>query len=438
MNWTMPVTPLTRGTGPGAAVDWTGRAALFLFAGFALLGTAPANIGLVLMALLCLVQAGPRWREGLTWPPLVLGLAALLLMGSLLLAGSLADPERAGHYLRLWLALPVAWWVTRLRDPRSVGLLLAAALAGFILGRLLKIDPAVPLAAYTRRDGLGLPVIAFGQYCAAGFMVLVLMLPELWRARPRGRWLVPAALGLLVVTGVLALGLVLSRARGAWLALALVLPAAALLRLWLLSRAPGGPRFGRSVLLAAAGAALLAGGLWWAAGDLIAGRITAESASWQAMIDARWEDVGTGSVGVRVHMIRQGLEWWLQRPWLGWGPGSVEQLLPGLDGSPIQRFNDLHNAYVHTLVELGLVGLALLLGLFALAFVALVRGWRRGRVSDGMLVAVAAALALHLLAAATNYRLYNVDWQFYWTLFGGLALAAPGWPRPEGNQTSRA
>ncbi len=435
MNWTMPVAALT---GPGAAVDWTGRAALFLFGGFALLGTAPANIGLVLMALLCLVQAAPRWREGLAWPPLVLGLAALLLMGGHLLAGSLADLERAGHYLRLWLALPVAWWVTRLRDPRSVGLLLAAALAGFIVGRLLKIDPAAPLAVYTRRDGLGLPVIAFGQYCAAGLMVLVLMLPELWRARPRGRWLAPAVAGLLGVVGLLALGLVLSRARGAWLALVIVLPAAGLLRLWLLSRKPGGPRLGRVLGLAGAGALLFGGALWWAAGDLIASRLGAESSAWQALSEGRWDEVGTGSVGLRVHMIRQGLEWWLERPLLGWGPGSVEQMLAGLEGSPIQHFNDLHNAYMHTLVELGAVGLAVLLGLFAVAFLALSRGWQRGRVSDGMAVAVGAALALHLLAAATNYRLYNVDWQFYWTLFGALALAAPGWPQPGGNQTSGA
>lgn len=437
MNGTARGRALTRRDRFGAGVDWTGRACLFLFAGFAMLGTAPANIGLGVMTLLCVVQAWPRWREDWIWPPLLLGAAALVLVGGHLLAGSPADPERAGHYLRLWLVLPVAWWVSRLQDPRSVGLLLAAALAGFILGRLLKIDPAAPLAVYTRRDGLGLPVIAFGQYCAAGFMVLVLLLPELWRARPRGRWQVPAALGLAAVVGVLAVGLVLSRARGAWLALVLVLPPAAVLRLWLLSRIPGGPRFGRALLLCAAAAAALAAAAWWAGGDLIAARLTAESSAWQALLDGRWQDVGTGSIGLRVQMAAQGLEWWLQRPWLGWGAGSVEQMMAGLEGSPLQRFNDLHSVYVHTLVELGVAGLVLLLGLFALAFRGLVRGWRRGRVSDGMLVAVAAALALHLLAAATNYRLYNVDWQFYWFLFGGLALAGPGWPRRGEAQASR-
>lgn len=412
--------------GPGTAC---------LFAGFAWLGVAPANLALALLTAVLLVEyrAGRGTRPMASLLPPLLGLGGLLLVQAWALDRPPAgvDGLRAVRYAELWLVIPLAWGAALLPPARRLSWLLGLALAGFLLGRLLHLDGDQPLAFLRWRDGLGLPAIAFGEYCAAGLLILLLAVPEIvqFRARAWERCLLLAVW--LFALAACAAGMIGSQSRGVWLALALVGPPAILLRAhWALRRASPRQRrrllgFGLVVLM------MLVGAGWWGGGGLVSQRLSVERETLVALVYGDLSaDVGhDGSVGARVAMARLGLEWWRERPLLGWGPGAARRLLEERAPPELSGHSDLHNLYVQTLVELGLAGFALLAVLALIPLRCLWRAWRRRRVSDLYFLAVGAALALHALAALSNYRLFNSDWRFYWILFGGLALAA-GLRRP--------
>lgn len=223
-------------------------------------------------------------------------------------------------------------------------------------------------------------------------------LPALERALP---WAVAAAL--------FAAALVLTRSRGGALA-----AAAGLLALPFLvrRRAAAGALLG-AVLVAALGAAAVA------------------TAGPEPLLE-RFESLDRDSAGddTRVRCWQAAIEGWKRQPVLGYGLGTFPETFrpfqpPSLPG----QFQHAHNEYVNVLFEAGVVGLAVLLGCFALWLRSALSGLKRlegtDRAAAAACVAAVLAIAVHSLVDF-DLRITSVGLLFACTAAGACAGAREG------------
>lgn len=126
-------------------------------------------------------------------------------------------------------------------------------------------------------------------------------------------------------------------------------------------------------------------------------------------------------------MILYGIDAWQKRPWLGWGVGGSQYLLQTASDANLRLYRDLHNAYIEVLVGLGVVGFVLCAGLLIVIGRWLWFAIKNERIAIDLGFYLASGIALHLLAALSNYRMLNVDWTFYWILFSGAAVSFWMW-----------
>jgi len=127
----------------------------------------------------------------------------------------------------------------------------------------------------------------------------------------------------------------------------------------------------------------------------------------------------------RLRMWEQAKQMISESPLLGWGFGITAQLSIKAEGFEGRTWNSFHNNYLQTLVEIGAIGLGLVVLTF---FMGVYTGWRLFRTSEEPL---ARALGLGLIACVIGTLVGNIAgsyWQyysiggFYWT-FLGLANA---------------
>lgn len=95
------------------------------------------------------------------------------------------------------------------------------------------------------------------------------------------------------------------------------------------------------------------------------------------------------SHGVRLMSWRVALEWLKERPLVGWGPGSTEDLI---DQSAFfsdrfkKNFGHLHNSFIESLVANGLIGSAILLVMIVWIGYAVFAAYRNGEMPADVLV----------------------------------------------------
>jgi O-antigen ligase len=196
-----------------------------------------------------------------------------------------------------------------------------------------------------------------------------------------------------------------------------------LARAWLADSAASRRRWllGGAVLLLAVAAATQI--------DLVRERLQAEREVVAQIRAGEWDAIGYSPIGIRVHLFTYGVDRWLERPWLGWGPGALPALLDILPDARLHQ-QDLHNLYLDMLVRVGLLGsLPLAIGLL-LVLRSAARMVRQRRVPTDLALVLLGGIGLHLILALSNMRGLNVDWRHVWMLFAGalasFALFAPG------------
>lgn len=415
-------------------VDRVAVTGLYLFALGAFAAPAAANVGLALTALAALGRPRTTLAVLRRHPA---GLPLLALAGYLILHGagfglarglSAADVDTLGDLAKLVLVLPVGLAVAGEPSRARWALLLAGV--SLLLCMELHVTGAElrqALADGVTRLGFGLPMIAFGLYAATALLGLFLLVPAAVGRLPAPQR--PAAVVLSTAAAALVgVGLLLCRSRGAWLALALVLPvcAGALLRQ---GRLPRPAVAGLGVLLA--GGLLLGGesvarrvGDDQAAYAALAGMVQAPSGG--AALDALPPD----SVGLRLRLSGLGFERWLERPLVGHGPDAGKRMIAAAADPALRSMAHLHNTYLELLVRFGAFGL-IGFGAVVAGFAAGLRGAaRRGGLVPELGLFLAGALALTLIWSAFDFRLLRQDFRFHAMLLGGIALGL-GLPRRE-------
>lgn len=399
-------------------IDRIGAGGLYLLAFGAWLGVALANLGLFIMAVAAIAdreRLGPRLKAS-PWLWLIAVSVATVSASTALgwPPSGAARPIKGLALLQLWSFVLVAWWCHG--DSRRAWRALGLGLAGFVLGRLLDI-PGRELGQtldQSQRTGLGLQILAFGQYCATALIGLCLAAPRLWQKCSQRRR--PWVIGGWVLLIALALeGLLLSQARAVWLISLFLLP---LLLLWRWKETDLRQR----TLVLVLGAAMLVTFVvanW----GVIENRIGAEADTYHHLRAGNWSQIGYGSMGLRLHAWHYAADLLAQRPWLGWGPGSAKTLLQTGPDSGLHSLADFHNLYIDLPIEVGLLGsLPFAVGA-VLVFRAGARAHHAGEISQDMYLILIGGLVLHFLAALTNTRMLNPDWGFMWMLLAGIATA---------------
>lgn len=398
-------------------------AGLGLFAFGALQYPALANVGLALTALAALVG----WRESarrFTHEPLVglLVLFAVMVGAGLLLAwpsGHRAeDLDGAERLLKLWLFLPLAYWLNG-REKRILAYL-ALAMLGFCVARVAKMEwLATPALVTGERIRLGISSINhFALYSATVLIGLACFTPRVLRAlallRPRVRDLGLAAWAALILLSLY--WTMAAQSRGIWLSTV----ATALVLTTLLGLSHGR----RAMLVGLAGATLTGAILALAVGNLLTERFGAEMATVGAALTGKWAALPYDSTGTRLHMISFGLERWREAPWLGHGPGGLTTILQE-SGGELSIYKHLHNVFIDNLARLGMLGTILLQGLFVAVFYAAWRAYRTGRIPTDISLFVIGGLSLAFFANLTDLRLFGWDWRNFWLLLASVAYTVP-------------
>lgn len=363
------------------------------------------------------------------------------------LGGRLAS---AADWAQLCVFVPVAYALRG--DQRRLIHLLALALFGLLLGGLWRLDWALLLSDSASflgsRPGFGFPAIVFALFSGIALIGLFVFRVRWWSASVLGLggWWV---LLWLVAVALLLQGFVVTLSRGAWIALACTVIVAVLMsrRGYFAARSDEiagetpGERLGDGPGASAAegrmrrlrpalpwlGVLLLTGLLALNAGTII-DRLGAETDAASAILSGDSDFSAESSIGLRWHAQRFGLSLWLERPVFGWGPGSTHALIassaePALGVGGDEVMDHLHNTYLELLVQLGLIGLVIWLGLFVSLFLSIRKAWRGQLLSADL--ALFLTLAIVYLSAWNlfDFHALHQGWRGLWALLAGSALS---------------
>lgn len=353
-------------------------------------------------------------------PQAALGQLAILLL-ALPGALELADPWRLGARVRwlpavLLVAVAGSWWLSDLPRAGKVGvallpaLLLAPAAVARTLssaeqrrravtawGLAVALVAAVALVEVVRHGGRAAAPLGHHNLLGVWLATTLPVAAIGWRERGFRRVIAGAAL----VSGLAALAA--TRSLTAGLALAVV-------ALWLRGRT----RRGREVLL---GIGLLAAGLAWPRLERVVSGDDSSMAARGVYAKAAWRGA-------------------LEKPWTGWGPGSLPwtiagfvEPVPGVN-PPGELVGDPHSTPLTLALELGLPAAALAL---AVVVVFVWRRWRRWPLAADPPVALGglAGGAIAALAALGGSWLSVPALPIAVVVVAGFALAGEGrGPRP--------
>ncbi|MEA2294921.1 MAG: O-Antigen ligase [Solirubrobacteraceae bacterium] len=412
-------------------------------------------------------------------PPLITLVLSWLVLAPVLQND--ANGNSLGHMPALLLyRLPpllfLAWMVyDRVRDERRTRLVwqdwLPAALVALIVVSLVVRPPHNPAAAGNPFTdslywNLGIPIIlyyvcAFGRLGRTGESRIMLALiaggalsallgfaeratgVDLWGAgtiTALGGYAVNTLTGTLSnptvfgeVTGasaVLSASLLVWRApnvwwrRGALVALAITLPATVLTY----ERAPVVAVVVGVLLIVASRRQVWNAALIFALCAALAGLLTWGMIA-TSVVERRVSDAGT--VQTRVELAKRSVQLITEHPIIGTGYGTFDEVknLPGTGSVrvPLGLFDTSHNTFLTILVELGVLGFALMVGHWAWVVRGRIRSWRRGAVVPWLAVGWLALVAVYVVnAMLIDMRFFSYAALLPWIALGCLRRGSPG------------
>ncbi|MCU7840359.1 MAG: O-antigen ligase family protein [Candidatus Thiodiazotropha sp. (ex Troendleina suluensis)] len=413
--------------------DWIGIIGLYLFSFFSLLSIAGANLGLGLM-IIALILSAEAWRRLLRQP---LWWACLLIIGYIALraawsTGEIAAEQKtqinqARDWVQLFLFFIPAWWLSQ--APNRIPTALTLMFGGFGLGIITALDGEM-LSQILQgvRSGLhfGKPII-LGFDCAAAILGLITLTmywlnPQLEQSRAT----LTIRLGLTILVMLFfTQGLIISQSRGVWLAILFAIPTIFLtLKFARKTRHQSTIKLRLPLIGILALIALILTMNW----STISQRVLSERQEWNTVVTEGLEQAPLGSSTYRLHLWQFGLNKWLERPFIGWGPGTTHTLVEAendraLQNSPGSSFDHLHNAYLEAVFQLGLVGIFLIALICGQMFSKLMEGFRRRRISVYYLAFLLSNFVLIAVYSFTDFRHLHWNWRFYWLIIAGVTYA---------------
>jgi tetratricopeptide (TPR) repeat protein len=327
-------------------------------------------VGALLVAILPWFGGG-RDAIGLLLSAFSLVIAAFFTLreGGLRTSGTWLMRPATGLWL-IWGTLSILWSVNRFQSEVWVAMMVMAVVAAMIAAQLSLEDRIRLITGYrwvaAGTAALGIIMYLVGDYNrltstfywanpAAAFLLPALII-GVWR------WLETRAHLDLALVGLTAIGFWLTDSRGGTLTLVLMLGIALILSRKL-------RRQGRRWLFLAVATFALAFGL-----SVLKAEINPGSG---LELGSRYQEAAQGestSVKDRFSYLDSAFRIWWGHPLMGTGAGTFGTVHPQYQSSPINASTDVHNFYVQTLSEQGLIGAALLAWVVILVLMGVWRG----------------------------------------------------------------
>lgn len=308
-------------------------------------------------------RAGPRWFLALA--AIGFGIAMVLEVAS------------AGLN-----SLDLASRLRYLRSPNQLGLIAATV----FFGALAFFGPYVFQSRYNER---------LGRRALMGLICLVLAFVSLWLligSFSRSAWL-GATAGAVVVAGGWIAWVV--RQGGAW-----HLP-----------------------VKAASAVLILIGGVLFLNMDEIGQRLQTEAPTVQMLLSGEYEELPKSSFSARFFIWKEGLELISARPFVGWGGGSISELMveANEEGRLWSRWGHFHNLYINLGIAVGTPFVLLWLGALAVIWV---RGFQYYLREDPPVAWLLLFWGvMFAVASLFQVRMYTTQDSAFFALFTGLAFA---------------
>ncbi|MGQ4879981.1 O-antigen ligase family protein [Billgrantia sp. LNSP4103-1] len=382
------------------------------------------------------------WGKGLrNTAPLWLLLAVLIVQGVSWTAGYWHHPEWVPSHPKLdrlakwFLFLGMAWWLGG--STRLTYLAWAMAVAGLVASVVL---PEGSVQQW--RLGLEGQRVDFGihnsQHISMFFGVALIGLLCLSKgilAAGRGIWVRRVAW--LVAITVCLVGVAVTQTRAVWLALSLVLVTTALVAVLYhyRKRREGLPKK-RFIFLLPVILALLSAMLYYAFHDTIERRLQAEEQIIAQVLEGDWENIPYSSIGNRVHSFRAALQWFSERPLVGWGENGRSLVMKHTEWLPEQsrqHFGHIHNTMLEVMVAYGLLGLVVVSLLVFWIGLGSWKAWRAGVMPDGMALFGFAFFGFYFIV--NQFEAYGSFWSGVYVqnlIAGGLVTHIWRWQHESG------
>jgi O-antigen ligase len=410
-------------------VNHVGVASVFLFAFCAWLNTTGAGIaidGLLLAFVLSPKARSMCLRDPVFW-------IFILFAGYIFWSDYRAVTEFPGtatlqhkdaiNWLKIFIFLPFAWWLGG--DVKRIQWVFTLALLGLVAGNLIHFDWGdFTSFNISTRSGFKFAPAFTGLISTTALLGLLLFsqriwsLPYPWVIRPF--WLAGLYISLFM--------LLASQARAAWLAAGGIIPL--IIAAYCFHSLKKFPRKSFTVILPMGLAVALL--LTIMAGSLgpIQSRLKTERTTANALLHGQKPPTGqpANSLSKRYQVQMFGLHKWLERPLLGWGPGSGKDLIvksndPELKVKTMQNkevwLPHCHNTYLESLVRLGVVGSILLLGVTGLIVYTLITAVRQKIIPYDYLLFLIGSSVLLALWNLFDFRVVHADWRAYWIILAG-------------------
>jgi hypothetical protein len=385
------------------------------------LGSSWYFLGLMLLiigAMFVLVRERAYRSIGLTKGVLIYGAFISYILASSVIAGMHYGAEFYSNiyetgksYVEIVVLSVVAAWVLS-RNPHHFKYV-AAAIALAVLIRVgLYVDPLDPIGQIRqiRRPAFGHNINIYPLPAIIAALTLLIFFGRVERLSKSAWHFYAASIAVGLVVAFILYTVLLNQTRAGWLAAAATVP------LSLLFVAFGQEGKTRKVAgLLGAGVIAVAGMLMFVTeGEAVGERIVTLQSQYEA---------GTGSGGIRRQLIASGFEAFQKSPVFGSGVGASLPLSTDEHGGVTGR-RHLHNQYIQTLAELGLVGTALLLAVVAVPMVSAWRLFKVGGVPTDVLFwlsMITIACALWALGNSQIWQVY-VRWNYTLVLTGWMTL----------------
>ena len=426
--------------------DIIGGLGLSLFFLFFQLNATVSYIGLLLTLVVFAYQAN-LWKPLLKQDPAALGYLLIIfyilgycLWAEFALPETAQDQRTALIILFHWLLfIPVGWQIFWQR--KYINILLSILAIGLLIRILVNLNWAdISNGLSAERTGFGMAETVFAPIAGSIALGFLMLSPRMIDHQvDTAKWLsnlkfFVGMIGFLIILE----SLVLSQTRGVWLAAALVFPIALLIRYkkYLISR-----QFFTGKSIIALIFLFACGGLFlYQNHETIVKRINSEQIQSKPEVVLKTMEgqpvLMTTSVGYRRIIWAIGFHKWLERPFLGWGPGSTESLInqannPVLsqsltlkDGTKVTlHISHLHNLYLELLVRFGALGTLIFLALPVLLIANVRKAQINGRVPWDYACFIYAGWVFLAIMVLFDFQLFKFAWRNYCVIWAGLTYA---------------
>lgn len=168
---------------------------------------------------------------------------------------------------------------------------------------------------------------------------------------------------------------------------------------------------------------VIAAAISFNAHELIMKRVTQERDVVTKMLAGNNEEIPYSSIGIRINLWDKGIDWFIQRPFTGWGPQSRKALLTqsSLPTWVAEKYRHMHNSYIELIVSYGIIGLALFAFLFTYIWFRALQAWKAGYIpNDIMLFAGTWTIYWLIVNSFESYIIYSETGPYINAIVAGM------------------